>query len=152
MRSRLCKGLREGEVTWSAEWKRLAGQQEGGQALWRAGSELYLGPLTHCQTADVSLSVGALGVTSSLSGCVCLCVNICVRAGRGQTVIHYTPAGFVPSSSVWSQNRSEHTHIHTSALPFTIRHFALLTHRRIPSKIIHKDDTLLLSMKRLGAV
>lgn len=75
---RLYKGLWEGEVTWSAMWKRLAGQQEGGQALWRHGGGVYLGLLTHCQTADVSLAVVALGVTSSLSGFVCLCVNICI--------------------------------------------------------------------------
>lgn len=96
----------------------------------------------------LSLSVGAQGVTLCLSGCVILCLNICVWAGWGLTVIHYKPAGFVPSSSKFRQVLT-----HCSAtLPFTFSHFALLTRSRIPSKYVHKDDTLLLSMERIGAI
>lgn len=103
-------------------WKRLAGQQEGGQPLWRAGGGVYLGLLTHCQTADISLSVGVLGVTSCLSGCVCVCewTYVFEREG-GQTVIHYTPAGFVPSSSVVSPNQVEYT-------PTPTRKYTLLSY------------------------
>lgn len=126
------------------------GQQEGGQALWRAGHRVYLGLPTHCQTADISLSVGALGVTSCLSGCVGTYV---FEWAGGQTVMHFTPPGFVPASSVWSPNQAElahartrpHNHVKRAPLSFT---FAVLTHCRIPSKFVHKDDTLLLSPKR----
>lgn len=55
-------------------WKRLAGQQEGGQALQGAWGWVYRELLTHCQTADISLTDGALRVTLCLSGCVCVCV------------------------------------------------------------------------------
>lgn len=44
------------------------------------------------------------------------------------------------------------TRVHSTSIPFTIGHIALLTHCRIPSKFVDKDNTLLLSMKRLGAV
>lgn len=63
---------------WSAVWKRLAGQQEGRTSSVESWLWSLSGLSTHCQMADISLSVGVLGVTSCLSGCECVCGNICV--------------------------------------------------------------------------
>lgn len=74
---KLCKGLGQGEVTWSAVWKRLAGQREGGQALWRAGDGVYevCTDTVKLQTS-LSLCRGAGGHTEPVW--LCVCVNICV--------------------------------------------------------------------------
>lgn len=111
---------------------------------------VYLGLLTHCQTADVSLAVVPLEVTSSLSGFVCeyMCLG---GQGAGSNTLHTSRR-----CPLFIRLETKDTHTNTKVLatipPFTISHFALLTHCRIPSKFLLKDNTLLLSMKRLGAV
>lgn len=94
--SMLGEGLRKGEVAWSQVWKGLAGQQEPEQPLWTVRGWVYQDLLTNCQIADVSLAVGAPGVTLGLSGCVCVAVWAYVFEWVGVGQWHITHQQVLP--------------------------------------------------------
>lgn len=75
---------------------------------------------TLSSSRHLSLCWGAGGHVVPVWRCVCLCVNICVWEGREQTMIHYTPAGFAPSSSVVSPNEAKYTYTPTQTHKCTL--------------------------------
>lgn len=111
------------EITWSTVWKRLTGQQEGGQAL--AAECIWMPAETLSNGKDLARCQGT-GVTLCLSGSVCVYVWMYVFEWLGgrqwyitqqkaSSLLHLFGAQIRPRAHTHTH---PHTYIHTQVLTY----------------------------------
>lgn len=145
----LCKVLWEGEVAESPVCKCLAGQQEGRRVVLSRRHRLpgRADTLSNCKS--LSLSLSPLGHWGSRCAYGRPCV--CVWTYMFETVMHYAPAGFVPTSSVHNLNRVKYKQCHQkhrcSLPPYPLQSSPFLCWH---IEVSCKDNAMLASMKKLA--